>query len=145
MHCLPTDIRLTTVGSYTRCTLTAEERSVESKLPENFQDLEQFVPEWVFHSERERNQFRVQQDLSALQHYYEMVLPRLGDISDALNSYTLSDLSRQHADLLALALMVMEVAPAVEYYNNPDVPNAVDYSRFVIYTTPAKYSVTSID
>lgn len=114
---------------------------MKNKLPANFAELEQFVPQWVFHAERDRNRFRVQQDLSALQHFYDLVLPKLPEITDTLDPFTLTNLPREHADLLALALMVMEVAPAVEYYNNPDVPNAVEYSRFEIYDTPAKYNV----
>ena len=111
------------------------------RLPINFADLEQFVPQWVFHSERERNVFRVQQDLDDLQSYYDALLPRLHDISAAVDAYPLNDLPAAYADLLALALMAMEVAPAIEYYNNADVPNAVEYDRFEIYDTPAKYAV----
>ena len=112
-----------------------------NRLPTNFADLEQFVPEWVFHSERERNIFRVQQELDVLRSYYDALLPRLHDISAAVDAHPLNDLPAPYADLLALALMAMEVAPAIEYYDNADVPNAVAYDRFEIYDTPAKYSI----
>ena len=115
---------------------------MQNQLPANFNELEQFVPQWVFHSERDRNQFRVQQELSVLQHYYKLVLPRLPEITAALDSFALTSLPREYANLLALALMVMEVAPAVEYYDNSDVPNAVEYSRFEIYDIPVKYNIT---
>jgi hypothetical protein len=48
---------------------------------------------------------------------------------------------RECANLLELALMTMEVAPAVEYYNNPDVPESVEYEKFDILPVRQKYTV----
>ena len=112
-----------------------------TRLPKNFSDLEKFVTQWVFHSERERNEFRVKQELDDLRSYYNALLPRLPEISAAVDQYPLDKLPIEYGDLLALALMAMEVAPTVEYYNNADVPNAVEYERFEIYDTPAQYKI----
>ena len=109
------------------------------QLPKNFVELERFTPEWVHHSERQRNQFRVNQDLKVLNDFYETVLPKLHDIAAEVDKYPLDALPMPQANLLALALMFMEVAPAVEYYNAADVPNAVAHAQFEIYDLPAAY------
>jgi len=108
-------------------------------LPSGFDELLCYVPGWVYGTEQQRNAFRVKQSQAALNNFYDDVLPRLSDISSALSNYSLDELPPQAINLLELALMCMEVAPAIEYYNNPDVPNAVEYSRFEIYTVPPAY------
>ncbi|MEM7469552.1 MAG: hypothetical protein AAF387_22105 [Pseudomonadota bacterium] len=78
----------------------------------------------------------------ALQEFYDALHPKIKEIAAELDNCSLNSLNQPQADLMALALMFMEVAPAIEYYNNPDVPNAVDYNRFEIYATAVGYRVT---
>ncbi len=110
-------------------------------LPKGFEDLAGFVPEWTYASEGERNAFRVARSLADLQSFYDATMPRLEEISSYLNNYPLTAMPRDCANLLELALMTMEVAPAVEYYHNPDVPNAVAYEKYRIYPLASKYTV----
>ena len=110
-------------------------------LPSDFQDLVELVDDWVHPTELERNQYRVARSMSELQTFYNRVMPRLEDISAYLDHFPLDGLSRDCGNLLELALMVMEVAPAIEYYDNPDVPESVEYEKFKIFPVTAKYSV----
>lgn len=110
-------------------------------LPGGFEDLAQYAPAWIHASEIERNSFRVARTMPELQNFYATMMPRLEDISNFLNDFPLDALPRECANLLELALMTMEVAPAIEYYNNPDVPNSVEHEKFRIYPLPNNYSV----
>lgn len=110
-------------------------------LPKGFEELAQFVPQWVHGTEKARNAFRVNQSQERLQAFYDSVLPRLEDIANSLSSHSLDALSREAGNLLELALMCMEVAPAIEYYGNPDVPNSVEYQRFEIFPITPTYRV----
>ncbi|MEM7543554.1 MAG: hypothetical protein AAF384_18500 [Pseudomonadota bacterium] len=112
-----------------------------NQLPEGFEDLLPFVPQWVFSTERERNAFRVQQPMRDLKAFYDATLPRLDDIATHLDRYPLDAMPRAAANLLELALMSMEVAPAIEYYNSPDVPNSVEFEKFEILSAPLRYQV----
>ncbi|NNL86826.1 MAG: hypothetical protein HKP27_14285 [Myxococcales bacterium] len=114
---------------------------MSEKLPQGFEDLERFVPSWVFGTERERNAFRVAQPYETLQDFYDSTLPHMTRIAAALDVHPLDALPRDAANLLELALMAMEVAPAIEYYQAPDVPNSVAYEKFEIVPTPIRYRV----
>ena len=110
-------------------------------LPEGFEDLERFVPAWIFATERERNAFRVSQPLEVLQDFYDALIPRLESIAFRLDKATLDALSRSEGNLLELALMAMEVAPAIEYYRAPDVPDSVEFEKFEILPVPVRYRI----
>ena len=110
-------------------------------LPAGFEDLERFVPAWVFATERERNAFRVSQSQAALQDFYDAMIPRLEAIARRLDDAPLDALSLAEGRLLELALMAMEVAPAIEYYGTPDVPNSVEFEKFEILPVPVRYQI----
>ncbi len=110
-------------------------------LPEGFESLARFVPEWVHGTERERNAFRVGQPIEKLRDFYDATMPRMREIARALDRHTLDALPRDAANLLELALMTMEIAPAIEYYQAPDVPHSVAYEKFEILPAPRRYRV----
>ncbi|MFT4564969.1 MAG: hypothetical protein ACI9BW_004739 [Gammaproteobacteria bacterium] len=110
-------------------------------LPSGFEDLAEFMPDWACATEIERNRFRVAQSLAELKRFYDAMMPRLDAISSFLNDFPLHAMPRDCANLLELALMTMEVAPAVEYYNSPDVPESVEYEKFDILPVRQKYTV----
>ena len=110
-------------------------------LPDGFDDLSKYVPAWIHSTEIARNRFRVLRTMPQLQDFYDTMMPRLESITAFLNDYPLEALPRECANLLELALMTMEVAPAIEYYNNPDVPNSVEHEKFRIYPLRNNYSV----
>ena len=111
------------------------------RLPDEFADLERFAPEWVFPTERERNAFRVAQTQDALQDFYDAILPRLEAIAAHLDRFDLQRLTRAQGNLLELSLMAMEVAPAIEYYHQPDVPDSVEFEKFEILPVAPRYRV----
>lgn len=110
-------------------------------LPAEFTDLARFVPEWALATERERNEFRTRQPYARLQEFYDALMPRLEAITAYLNPLPLQALPRDAANLLELALMLMEVSPAVEYYQRPDVPESVDYAKYQIFPVAPRYRV----
>lgn len=112
-------------------------------LPSEFQDLSELVCDWAHGTEQARNEFRVSRSMNELQNYYDRLMPRLEEISAYLDNYDLNKLAREHGNLLELALMAMEVAPAIEYYNNPDVPESVEYAKFRIFPVKPKYFVVA--
>lgn len=110
-------------------------------LPAEFADLHRFVPEWTLSTERARNEFRTRQPYARLQEFYDALMPRLEAITEYLNRLPLHALPRDAANLLELALMLMEVSPAVEYYQHADVPESVDYAKYQIFPVTPRYQV----
>lgn len=101
-------------------------------LPHEFGDLEQWVADWAIDEEAARNRKRLASSMDQLQAYYNALLPRMDAIIPHLNQYSLDALAPAEQTLLDLALMFMEVAPAVEIYKHPDVPWGFVAERFHI-------------
>ncbi|WP_372721946.1 hypothetical protein [Immundisolibacter sp.] len=101
-------------------------------LPRGFDDLECWVAEWAIGEEAARNRKRLASSLDQLQAYYNALLPRMDAIIPHLNQYSLDALAPAEQTLLEMALMFMEVAPAVEIYKHPDVPWGFVAERFHI-------------
>lgn len=114
---------------------------MSQQLPAAFADLAQFVPGWNYATEQARSAFRVQQSQPVLEDFYHTVMARLDEIAAYLDAFALDALTRDQGNLLELALMVMEVAPAIEYYHLPDVPHAVAFEKFDVLPTPPRYRV----
>jgi len=110
-------------------------------LPAEFSALSRFVPEWTIATERERNAFRTRQPYARLREFYAAVMPCLEAMTEYLNPLPLNALPRDAANLLELALMLLEVAPAVEYYQRADVPNSVAYEKYEIFPVAPRYQV----
>ena len=115
---------------------------MKRSLPEEFEDLEALVPYWTKDTEAARNAFRVSCSIKELREFYDIVMPRLDALAERLEQTTLDNMSKEEASLLELALMAMEVAPAVEYYNQPDVPNSVDVEVLKILPVDRAYKIT---
>lgn len=101
-------------------------------LPHEFGDLEGWVADWAIGEEAARNRKRLASSMDQLQAYYNAMLPRMDAIIPYLNQYSLDALAPAELTLLDLALMFMEVAPAVEIYRHPDVPWGFVAERFNI-------------
>lgn len=102
-------------------------------LPEGFADLERFVPAWALATERERNARRLSSSIEEIRELYDAVLARFEALLAHLARFRLSELPPAEERLLQLALSLMEVAPAVEIYGSPDVPDAIEAGRFRIH------------
>lgn len=101
-------------------------------LPDGFGELEQFVREWALESEQQRNRKRLASTLEELRHFYDTLLRHMEAIVTHLTRFTLQDLPQPERRLFHLALSLMEVAPAVETYSSPDVPDAIAAHRLII-------------
>ncbi|WP_323760286.1 hypothetical protein [Immundisolibacter sp.] len=102
-------------------------------LPSQFADIEHLITAgWAIGDEAARNRRRRTSSMADLQAFYNTLLPRMDAIIQHLNQQSLPALAPGDQALLDLALMFMEVAPAVEIYKDPDVPWGFDAARFHI-------------
>lgn len=107
-------------------------------LPEPFQDLEPFVNVWAWATEAQRNQHRLTSSMTEIQAFYDTLMPRMEAILSYLSQFPLARLPEEvdrlpeeTQRLLYLAFSVVEVATAVELYQQPSVPDGFDPRRFV--------------
>lgn len=101
-------------------------------LPEPFQDLSGYVADWAIDTEAARNRKRLASSMDELVAFYNAMLPRMEPAIEYLNTRPLAALAPPERNLLNLALMFMEVAPAVEIFKDPDVPWGFVAERFEI-------------
>lgn len=101
-------------------------------LPEQFKDLERFG-DWVLPTERERSAKRLSSPYSEIEDVYNSLLPRLDEMLAYLNGFPLNDLPENEGRLLLLAIVLAEVAPAVEFFGQPEVIGGFDPKRFTIH------------
>lgn len=100
-------------------------------LPPAFADLEALAAIWSLPTESERAQRHRQADYAALEQLYRALLPRVGDVLDALNARPLDRLDAGEQRLLWLALSFVEAAVAVERFQCADMPaGAFEAERF---------------
>lgn len=107
----------------------------EQSLPAGFEDLEPFVG-WSLASERERNHKRLSSSMSEIQALYDALLPRMDEIINYLNKQPLDDMPEDARRLFHLSLALAEIAPAVEFYKQPDVVDGFPPDRFVPVEVP---------
>ncbi|MFT4584360.1 MAG: hypothetical protein ACI915_001890 [Gammaproteobacteria bacterium] len=104
----------------------------ETKLPAGFERLECFVDHWALDTEAARNQQRLRTAMADIQSFYAGVLAEMDALVEHLSGFRVSELPDPERRLMYLALSLMEVAPAVEIYHQPDIPDAIDASRLII-------------
>jgi hypothetical protein len=102
------------------------------RLPEQFKDLEAFVGAWALATQTERKRKRVSSTIEELRVFHDAILPRMDKIITHLNQFPLDNLPEDAKRLFDLALSLMEVAPAVEIFGQPDVPEAFAVDRLEI-------------
>ena len=104
-------------------------------LPNEFKDLEPFAG-WALPTERERNHKRLNSEMSEIQSLYDTVLPRMEAIMGYLNKFPIDSMPEDMQRLLNLTLSLAEVAPAVEFYQQPRVIDGFPAERFVPIDVP---------
>jgi hypothetical protein len=109
--------------------------SASSQLPEGFQDLEKFAA-WSLPSERERNRKRLSSSMPEIQELYDALVPRMEAIIGYLNQQPLDNMADDARRLFHLSLSLAEIAPAVEFYQQPDVIDGFPPDRFVPIEVP---------
>lgn len=99
-------------------------------LPEKFSVLEFLVDSWCLRTERARNNRRISSEMAELRTLYDAMLPRMEEILKFLSQFELGDLPEDVERLFLLTLSMAEVAPAVEFYGSPTVPDTFGAERF---------------
>lgn len=113
--------------------MSASSAPANGALPEGFGDLERFVSSWALESERERNRRRLASSIEEIRDFYAAMLAHMEGLLAHLARFRTGDLPAPERRLFHLALALMEVAPAVEIYSAPDVPDAIEAERFRIH------------
>lgn len=108
----------------------------EKLLPDGFEDLERFAAGWGLPSERERNRQRLSSSMEEIQELYDALLTRIEQIIEYLNQFPLENMPEDATRLLHLSLSLAEVAPAVEFYKQPEVVDGFPADRFVPVEVP---------
>lgn len=114
-----------------------------AKLPTAFADLERFVADWSIRDEPGRNLKRIHSTMDQLREFYDAVLPQMEPIVEHLRPKPLGAMDAQDERLFYLAMMLMEAAPALEIYHDPDVPNSFEPERFKILPPYAQTAVAA--
>jgi hypothetical protein len=129
LSCKASDLLNCLLGSSERLMAQKEETQ---KLPIRFHDLERFDVDWALPRESERFQRRSRASMQELRDFYEAVTPRLKEIVEYLNQYSLDEMPQEALHLLRLSLSLMEVSHAVELWNAPDLSGAFPQERIII-------------
>lgn len=104
-----------------------------SLLPPDFADLEPFVADWVHADASGRMAKRLSSGMPEIKAFYRAMLPRGEAALAYLKGFQLGAVPDDAAQLLKLMLMLAEVAPAVEWYDDPRVYDgfSIDRTRFL--------------
>ena len=101
----------------------------DSALPEGFESVERFVADWVLPDAQARVAKRQGSTMEEIRPFYAAMLP-LGDEALAyLRGFELGSLPPEGERLLGLMLSLAEVAPAVEWYDDPEVLDGFPIDR----------------
>ena len=99
------------------------------KLPAEFADLEPFL-DWALATEKERTGKRLTSSMEDIQAFYDHMSARVEAATAYLNALPLDTLPPEAERLFLMSLSLMEVANAVEMFQNPAVTNGFDVKRF---------------
>ncbi len=100
-------------------------------LPSQFKQLDPFVESWALASETARLQRRFVSTIEDLKAFYEAILPQMDAIIAYLNQFSLEKMPDEARRLFYLCLSLAEVAPAVELFKQPRVPDGFDVNRII--------------
>ncbi len=98
-------------------------------LPAEFADLEPFI-DWALATEKERTSKRLASSMEEIQAFYDHMSTRVEAAAAYLNAFPLAALPPEAERLFQMSLSLMEVANAVEMFQNPAVINGFDVKRF---------------
>jgi hypothetical protein len=96
-------------------------------LPEQFADLQRFVPKWDKPGTAERYAVRLASTMEELQDFHDAILPRMAAIKAHLDSKSFSAFSDADRCLGRLAFAWISAAEAVEVFKQPRVPDSKGY------------------
>ena len=98
-------------------------------LPPAFADLEPFAA-WGGATETARNRKRIRSEQHELEAFAAAMMPRMDAICAHVDALGMDALPEPSARLFCMLLAVAEIAPSVEGYRQPTVPDGYDFERF---------------
>jgi hypothetical protein len=98
-------------------------------LPSGFESLEPFVADWVQPDAVARLAKRQTSTMEDIRRFYDAALAVGDGALDYLRQFQLGALPPDAERLLKLMLALAEVAPAVEWYDNPKVFDGFEIGR----------------
>lgn len=102
---------------------------MSATLPASFADLEHWAQRFGGATFNARYASRLRADQPTLEAFYAALAPRMEAIAAHLDGHPVDALPPPERRLLELALAFMDVAPAVELYRQPQVPDGFDARR----------------
>ena len=103
------------------------------RLPAAFPDLQDLVEEWAIEGAAALNQIRLERNMAQIDAFYQRLVGRMDALLAHLQTLP-GDTELNDADrtLYNLACAYMEMAPAVELFRDPDVPDGFPAEKFAI-------------
>ena len=101
----------------------------DALLPDGFESLDSHVADWVLADTVARMEKRRTSSMAQLHQFYDGMLPLAEQALAYLRGFTIGALPPEGERLLKLMLSLAEVAPAIEWYNSPDVYDGFDLTR----------------
>jgi hypothetical protein len=101
----------------------------EPLLPAGFETLAPYLESWALADSAARSSKRQASTINELREFYAAMLPLAAAALDYLREHKLGTLPPPAERLLKLMLSLAEVAPAVEWYNAPQVYDGFDIRR----------------
>ena len=98
----------------------------ETRLPEQFNELEKFVEKWCLETEHERYNTRIQTPMAEIQAFYDAGFPRIEEALTYCDKFPLHDLPDDAARLLQLVHSIIMAAMCVEIWHQVRVIDGAD-------------------
>jgi len=98
-------------------------------LPEEFRELERFAA-WALPTESERSEMRISSRMEEISAFYDAMHAQMGAILPYLGRFDVNEMPEDAKQLLYLTLSLAEIAPAVEWYDQPTVIDGFDRRRY---------------
>ena len=105
--------------------MTQDDPSQEAPLlPPGFEDLLEFVPQWVGETAQERWDIRARATMAEITRFYDVLLARSDDILAHVDTFPLDALPAPTLRLFRLQLALAQAAMAVELHKQPRAHNS---------------------
>lgn len=112
------------------------------QLPEPFAHLTPYR-HWAHSTEDARMRQRLNASMSEITDYYQTLLPEIDPIAKHLDQWSLAEIPADHKELLYMAMMFMETAMCVEFFYEPDVPEALGAEHMEVFAGRSEQLVNS--
>ena len=104
--------------------------AAEIELPLGFEALRPFS-DWALLTESERMLKRADALQGDIVRFRDAMIERVESVVEHLNTFPLDAMPTPERNLMAMLLSLAEIAPAVEFYHQPNVIDGFDPRRFL--------------